>query len=171
MEYSTSQRDFRKKKGNSGEPCALKGASTVRRGEVRKGLSEIPPEGNFWRVKEKAVPRWPLTLPDLQGETGRHPGDPARGKLYQQSKFSRPRSYPDLRSCAEREATVPWQTRETWLISGIRWSALSCRCQRELQCAPQSIPQLLRAGDRGTSSCAQTACCLNERDEEYACHI
>src|SRR6266566_4764709 len=35
------------------EPCALKGASTVRRGEVRKGLSEIPPEGNLWQVRDE----------------------------------------------------------------------------------------------------------------------
>ncbi len=82
MEYSTSQRDFRKKKGNSGEPCALKGASTVRRGEVRKGLSEIPPEGNFWRVKEKAVPRWPLTLPALQSSIGWHTGSHHRRVLH-----------------------------------------------------------------------------------------
>ena len=31
----------------TGEPCALKGASTVRRGDVGKGLSEIPLEGTF----------------------------------------------------------------------------------------------------------------------------
>jgi hypothetical protein len=41
-----------KKLREAGEPCALKGACTVRRGEVRKGLSEIPLESDFWQVED-----------------------------------------------------------------------------------------------------------------------
>ncbi len=43
----------------TGEPCALKGASTVRGGADRKGLAEIPLEEgiSFKQVKAETVPR------------------------------------------------------------------------------------------------------------------
>ena len=45
-----------------GEPCARKPARTVRRGEVEKGLAEIPPETVSGRSKHKTAPRRPPTL-------------------------------------------------------------------------------------------------------------
>jgi hypothetical protein len=59
----------------TGEPCALKGASTVREGEVGKGLAEIPLDvisdnlaGQSKGTREShlqyiTVPRWPPTSP------------------------------------------------------------------------------------------------------------
>src|SRR5205814_129373 len=44
----------------AGEPCALKGASTVRGGEVGKGLAEIPLDESS-RSKQNTAPRWPPT--------------------------------------------------------------------------------------------------------------
>ena len=35
----------------AGEPCARKPARTVRRGEVGKGLAQIPPEKGLWQVE------------------------------------------------------------------------------------------------------------------------
>jgi hypothetical protein len=46
----------------TGEPVAVKAARRVRKGEVRKGLAEIPPEGCSGGSKRKTVPRWPPTL-------------------------------------------------------------------------------------------------------------
>src|SRR5438105_2810929 len=46
----------------TGEPCARKPARTVRRGEVGKGLAEIPPEKVSGRSKHQTAPRWPPTL-------------------------------------------------------------------------------------------------------------
>jgi hypothetical protein len=45
-----------------GEPCARKPARTVRRGEVEKGLAQIPPETVSGRLKHQAAPRRPPTL-------------------------------------------------------------------------------------------------------------
>jgi hypothetical protein len=37
---------------NTGEPCALKGASTVRRGAVGNGLALETTRKEFWHVRE-----------------------------------------------------------------------------------------------------------------------
>ena len=52
----------------TGEPCARKPACTVRRGEVGKGLAQIPPEKVSGRSKHHTAPRWPPTLLTMYNE-------------------------------------------------------------------------------------------------------
>ncbi len=53
----------------TGEPVAVKAARRVRKGEVRKGLAQIPPEGCSGGSKRKTVPRWPPTLQRVRTRT------------------------------------------------------------------------------------------------------
>src|SRR6266852_6703916 len=44
------------------EPCALKDASTVRRGAVGNGLPQETTRKEFWHIGGATIPRWPPTL-------------------------------------------------------------------------------------------------------------
>ena len=55
------------------------------------------------------------------------------------------------------------------LCSG--WQAHPCRCAGIVQYFTQSIPQFLRAGDRGTGSCSQMARRLNKSENSCARHM
>jgi hypothetical protein len=51
------------KANEAAEPCAVKGASTVRKGADGKGLSFETTCRIQANQKEKTIPRWPPTLP------------------------------------------------------------------------------------------------------------
>jgi hypothetical protein len=56
----------------TGEPCAVKAARTVRGGAVRNGLSDEPTRKDSGKSKALTVPRWPPTLlrEELQLQSG-----------------------------------------------------------------------------------------------------